>query len=76
MRLSREELLKITGRKLPSAQVRWFKNHYGVDIQHDEDGPIITEEAFKALVMKQMGLYTKDQAKPRPQLRLPGKAAA
>lgn len=67
MRLNLTQLEDITGLTQPAAQVRWFHKHYGVRLAHDVRGPIITKEAFEALVAKQCGI--KDE-KPRPQLNL------
>lgn len=69
MRLSSEELKRITGRQQPCAQARWFWKHYGVRVEYDRQGPIITAAALEALVMKQLGL-TRTNESPRPSVKL------
>lgn len=75
MRISQAELQNITKRSQPCAQARWFERHFGIKVQYDQQGPIITQEAFNALVMKKMGL-SKNEAPSRPQVRLVHKNAA
>lgn len=73
MRLPPDKLAQITGLSLPSAQARWFSRHFGVSLPADRDGPIITPQAFEALVARRCGLS--DQAvAARPQVRLTRKA--
>ncbi len=68
MRLNPEQLREITsGRTLPSAQKRWFSEHFNVDLPFDSRGPIITPQGFEALVAKSCGLNP--AASPRPQVR-------
>lgn len=69
MRLSREKLYETTKRQQPAAQARWFEQHFGIKIPYDQQGPIITQEAFNALVMKQLGLTQKVEAQVRPQVQ-------
>lgn len=71
MRLSSERLLAITGRKQRAAQCRWFLQHYGVKIPSDQEGPIITEDAFNDLVKKSCGvLNTNTSSINRPNVKL------
>lgn len=62
MRLSPDELQSITGRQLPAAQARWFVRHYGQTIPHDSKGPIITAQAWEALVARKCGTVAKGEA--------------
>lgn len=55
-RLSPDELAKITGRSRPTAQLRWFREHFGATLPCDALGPIITDAAFEGLVAKGCGL--------------------
>ena len=70
MRLSWEQLKTITQRELPSAQARWFERHFNIKVEYDRQGPIITEAAFNALVMKNLGLAKANAAPIRPQVKL------
>jgi hypothetical protein len=70
MRLTAEELLGITGKEIPSAQVRWFKLHYGVNLTHDRRGVVLTKAAFDGLVAKQCGLGVENKEEIRPQVKL------
>lgn len=70
-RMSKEDLFRITGRRRPAAQVRWFKDHFEVKVPADESGPIVTSTAFEALVAKQCGLQQVGANAPdRPTLKL------
>ncbi|WP_353325908.1 DUF4224 domain-containing protein [Chitiniphilus shinanonensis] len=57
IRLDRERLREITGLQQRGAQVRWFKRHFGVELPCDQAGPILTEQAFEALVNKRCGIF-------------------
>lgn len=61
MRLTPEELQNITGRSMPAAQVRWFQRHYGIEMPHDRKGPIITAQAWEALVARKCGTSAKGE---------------
>lgn len=70
-RLPPESLQTITGRKLPSAQKRWFHTHFGVDLPADRAGPILTEATFDALVAKAAGVLDGPAPKlTRPTVRM------
>ena len=72
VRMDLEQLQKLTGRKNRSAQARWFKTHFGVDVPCDQSGPIMTEQTYQELLAKQCGLYSGPQAQPqvrRPSVR-------
>ena len=72
VRMDLEQLQKLTGRKNRSAQARWFKAHFGVDVPCDQSGPIMTEQTYQDLLAKQCGLYSGPQAQPavrRPTVR-------
>jgi len=62
MRLTPDELEKITGRSMPAAQARWFKTHYGQEIPHDRKGVIITAQAWEAMVARKCGTVAKGEA--------------
>lgn len=68
MRLSPEKLHEITGLSLPSAQARWFRQHYGIALPADRRGPIITAQAFEGLVAKRCGLTVVEAARPQVKL--------
>lgn len=75
MRLTPEELQNITGRSMPAAQVRWFQRHYGIEMPHDRKGPIITAQAWEALVARKCGTSAKGGALDvangeRPEVRM------
>lgn len=75
MRLDQETLVKITGRKMYSAQVAWFRDYLGVEVPHDQRGPIITATAYEALVARACGLRAEvpvgtPAATDRPKLHL------
>ncbi len=76
MRLSKEELKQITGKEQSAAQVRWFRQHYGVQLAHDRNGVILTKSAFNGLVEKQCGLMPANQNAARPAVRLVQQKAA
>lgn len=62
MRLTADELQQLTGRLQASAQVRWFKEAFNVDVPRDCTGPIITRAAFERLVAASLGLDKTVQA--------------
>lgn len=70
MRVTPDRLREITGRHQPSAQARWFKRHFGVDVDYDRQGPIITAAAFEALVMRKLGLASIQNTPLRPTVKL------
>lgn len=52
-----EDLVAITGRKMPSAQARWFKTEFGVDVPQRTDRKVILSWAmFEALQAQKLGL--------------------
>ena len=55
-RLSKIELVEITGKKTPGAQMRWFKTRFKITLPYDSEGPVITQSAFEGLVAKACGL--------------------
>lgn len=44
--------------------------HLGVTVPCDEQGPIVTEAAYQALVDRKLGLRTAQEEKPRPRIQL------
>jgi hypothetical protein len=74
MRLSREDLKKITHRVRPRNQAAWFEEYLGVAVPWDSDGPILTPSTYEALVAKRLGVGpTPAEASPerRPVVHLP-----
>lgn len=69
MRLSPSELKEITNRRTPVAQATWFKRHFGLTLEHDSLGVILTQRAFDALVARKYGIETPNQ-QTRPKLKL------
>jgi len=81
LRLDHPTLVSITGRRRKSLQARWFKDYLGADVPCDERGPIITQQAYNALLEKRLGLRQGDQiSQPekagRPVVHLPRSKAA
>lgn len=64
MRLSEQELKDLTNRSMPSAQARWFKRYFGVDVEFDRRGVIITKQAVEALVARKCGISALKPPKP------------
>lgn len=56
MRLSSRKLFEITGFQRKSAQAKWFKDYLGIDVPCDRIGPILTNDAYEALVKKRLGV--------------------
>lgn len=75
MRLKQNKLKEITGLSQSSAQARWFKDHFGINVPCDRLGPIITTTTFELLVAKGCGIDVtpKAGAMPRPELHLRGR---
>jgi len=72
-RMPPEELKKITGCKRPKYQAAWFKQHMGVDVPCDRQGPVMTEAAYEALLAKRLGILPQSadgSTKQRPTVRL------
>jgi hypothetical protein len=65
MRLSRDELFKITDFKTPRKQTQWFLDHLGVAVPHDRKGPILTPATCEALLAKRLGLTPKGEQPER-----------
>lgn len=73
MRLTKEQLVEITGCRLRSKQAQWFKDYLGVDVECDRKGPILTVAVYEDLVKRRYGLQqqpTDREARPRPVVRL------
>lgn len=68
MRLSEKDLLEITNRTLPVAQARWFKRYFGIDVEYDRRGVIMTRNVFEQLVAKKCGISAKTEARPSVKL--------
>ena len=56
VRMDQVQLHQLTGRQTRSAQARWFKNHFDVDVPCDQAGPIMTEQTYQALLERKCGL--------------------
>ncbi len=75
--LDSARLKDITGKARKSAQVRWFRDHLGVEVPHDRRGPILTEEAYQKLLEKRLGLLPfENPEQSRPSVKLMRKKAA
>lgn len=74
MRMTKPEIELVTGLTQHAAQVRWFKEHFGVVVSCDRTGPIMTKAAFEALIAKRYGLQHSDSPAMRPAVRLMGAA--
>lgn len=73
MRMPPDELKKITGCTRPKYQAAWFKQHFGIDVPCDRQGPIMTEVAYEALLAKRLGILPASadgHLKQRPSVRL------
>lgn len=65
MRMTPEQLEDLTGFTHASAQVRWFRDHFGVSVPADRAGPIVTAQAVEGMVAKRCGLAPEaDAARP------------
>jgi Domain of unknown function (DUF4224) len=69
MRLSRQELTGITGRMRKSAHAAWFKQHFGIILPIDRNGPIIIYQAYQDLSKAKCDLLH-PQTTTRPQVKL------
>jgi Asp/Glu/hydantoin racemase len=69
MRLKQNKLKEITGLSQSSAQARWFKDHFGINVPCDRLGPIITQAVFEKLVERKCGLEPASTAKPQLKLK-------
>lgn len=55
--MSEQDLIDVTGKKRHSAQVSWFKQHFGLTPVQSADGRIIlTWAAFEGLQAKRAGV--------------------
>jgi hypothetical protein len=73
MRLSRNDLHKITYRKRPRHQAAWFREFLGAEVPCDAEGPILTLATYEALVAKRLGVgpvSTDDSPERRGVVRL------
>lgn len=72
LRWSTDQLVEITGKQRQSAQRRWFKLCFGVDVPCDPFGPIMTDSTYEALLQRRCGLTppaANDPIHDRPQVR-------
>jgi hypothetical protein len=56
MRLSRDDLQKITHRKRPRQQAAWFLQYLGIAVPCDSEGPILTPATYEAVLAKCLGV--------------------
>lgn len=73
MRIPMDELVRITSRISPRGQASWFKKHFGLDMEYDRHGVIITGDVLNRLIAKKYGVVSYDLPEPtsaRPALRL------
>lgn len=68
MRLSPEDLYKITHLHRPKGQAAWFLEHLGVKVPCDRAGPILTPAAYEAILAKRLGVSS-EQTGPSPEQR-------
>lgn len=55
--MSEQDLIDVTGKRRPSAQVEWFKQHFGVTpVQRADKRIILTWAAFEGLQAKRAGV--------------------
>ena len=66
MRLSRDDLFKITHRVRPRNQAAWFLEYLGINVPCDRDGPILTPSTYEALLAKRLGVFPRTDA-PTPE---------
>lgn len=59
MRLSRDDLFKITHRQRPRNQAAWFLEYLGVTVPCDSEGPILTPSTYEAILAKRLGVFPK-----------------
>jgi len=75
MRLSRDDLFKITHFKIPRYQAAWFRDHLGAEVPFDRDGPILSLSTYEALLAKRLGVGPapfEPAPERRPSVHLPG----
>lgn len=72
MRITLAELVEITHKKTPKGQASWFLKHFGVHVEHDCNGVIITANAFNEMVSKKYGTSAANDGKAfdRPSVKL------
>lgn len=70
MRLSRDQLYKLTGFKRRSAQVDWFINHFGAEPASDRYGPVVSAQIIELLMLKKLGLKQPASEELKPAVRL------
>lgn len=64
-RIPPDRLAEITGKRRPSAQVRWFAAQFGVTLPCDVSGPVISVKALEGMIAKKCGLVATDAPRPR-----------
>nr|WP_277990350.1 DUF4224 domain-containing protein [Pandoraea sp. LA3] len=65
-------MVEITGMKMPSAQARWFKHEFGVEVPRRYDRKIVlTWSVFEALQARKLGLSTIAPIVDRPEVCSP-----
>lgn len=71
--LTFEDIVAVTGMKRYSAQAKWFEENFRVRVVCRSDGSVVmTQEVFKALLAKRLGIAPKATTPPeieRPALR-------
>ena len=70
MRLSKEQLIALTGLKRKSAQIIWFRNKFGVELPCDKLGPVVSATSIEMLMQRKLGLLPSSNENPRPTIRL------
>lgn len=69
-RISKKDLIELTGKSRLSTQKKWFKVNFCIDVPTDNQGPIITDQAFEALIKSKLKLSNTPEDTHRPKLRL------
>lgn len=52
MRVTFDELARDTNSKTPKGQADWFKKHFDVNVEYDDNGVIITHEIFNLILAR------------------------
>jgi hypothetical protein len=65
MRLSREDLFKITHLHRPKSQAAWFLRFLKVRVPCDSEGPILTASSYEAILAKRLGVAPETVTPPR-----------
>lgn len=72
MRLTKAQIVELTGYRRKSMQVKWFHEHLNVIIPADSNGPILTPETYELLLKKRLGILPSqsNDTLAKPSIRL------